>query len=82
MLNFLFTFFSQRFPRLLKLVFLQQKQISTNGKKPSFRFLTVFHISQLKDHQRFRCIGTFSQYKKCNKCGESAKGRKSSEKTL
>ena len=55
MLNVLVNFFLKIFETLKThisgtktdiLIYLEQKQISTNGKKLSFRYLIVFHISQ------------------------------------
>ena len=45
MAHFLFVFFLKSSETFIS---LERKQISTNGKKLSFRFSTVVHISQLK----------------------------------
>ena len=46
MLNFLVAFFLKISETLKDFESLERKQISTNGKKLSSWFLTVFHISQ------------------------------------
>ena len=45
MLKFLFAFFLE-ISKTLKFISLDRKQILTNGKKASSRFLTIFHISK------------------------------------
>ena len=52
MLNFLVAFFI-KISETLKAHISEQKQISTNSKKLSSWFLTVFHINQLKNYQKF-----------------------------
>ena len=55
--NFLFAFF-------LKISVTSKAHISGTetdiNKRPSSRFLTVFHNRQLKNDKKFRCIGTLT----------------------
>ena len=63
MLSFLFAFFLKISKTLEAHISGERKQIS-NGKKVSFRFPTVFHISQYKNYEKFRCICTLRTLKR------------------